>query len=111
MVKLRSWVDPYEYRSRYTMPKLLLLGTNDRYWTVDSLRNYWNELPEPKLIYQTPNAGHDLNGGKEAIQTLAAFYEMIADGKERPKMEWKTGNGAKGEPTVQASVHKKAKDI
>ena len=111
MVKLRSWVDPYEYRSRYTMPKLLLLGTNDRYWTVDSLRNYWNDLPEPKLIYQTPNAGHDLNGGKEAIQTLAAFYEMIADGKELPKMEWKIGDGANGEATVEVSVNQKVKAI
>src|SRR6266581_496962 len=87
MIKLRGWVDPYEYRLRYTMPKLLLLGTNDPYWTVDSLRNYWNDLPEPKLIYQTPNAGHDLAGGKEATQTLAAFFEMIADGKELPRME------------------------
>ena len=111
MVKLRSWVDPYEYRSRYTMPKLLLLGTNDRYWTVDSLRNYWNDLPAPKLIYQTPNAGHDLNGGKEAIQTLAAFYEMIADGKELPKMEWKIGDGANDEATVEVSVNEKAKAI
>ena len=108
MVKLRSVVDPYEYRSRYTMPKLLLLGTNDAYWTVDSLRNYWNDLPGPKLIYQTPNAGHDLGGGKEAIQTLAAFYEMIADGRELPKMEWKIGDGANGEATVEVSVNQKA---
>ena len=111
MVKLRSWVDPYEYRSRYTMPKLLLLGTNDRYWTVDSLRNYWSDLPEPKLIYQTPNAGHDLGGGEEAIQTLAAFYEMIADGKELPKMEWKMADGANGEATVEVSVNQKVKAI
>src|SRR4030095_7175011 len=26
--------------------------------------------------------------GKEATQTLAAFFEMIADDKELPKMEW-----------------------
>jgi len=38
MVKLRGWVDPYSYRQRYNMPKLLLLGTNDPYCTVDSLR-------------------------------------------------------------------------
>ena len=88
MVKLRQWVDPYSYRTRYTIPKLLLLGSNDRYWTVDSLRHYWNELPEPKLIFQTPNAGHDLGGGKEATQTLAAFVEMVADGLPLPKMEW-----------------------
>src|SRR5262249_36731397 len=29
MVELRYWTDPYSYRSRYTMAKLLLLGTND----------------------------------------------------------------------------------
>jgi PhoPQ-activated pathogenicity-related protein len=51
MVKLRGWVDPYSYRQRYNMPKLLLLGTNDPYWTVDSLRHYWSELPGPKLIF------------------------------------------------------------
>jgi PhoPQ-activated pathogenicity-related protein len=36
--QLWSWVDPYSYRARYTMPKLLLLRTNDPYWTVDALR-------------------------------------------------------------------------
>jgi PhoPQ-activated pathogenicity-related protein len=51
MKNLRGWVDPYSYRDRYTMPKLLLLGTNDPYWTVDSLRHYWDSLqtPNPNL--------------------------------------------------------------
>jgi len=94
MVTLRSWVDPYEYRSRYTLPKLLLLGTNDPYWTVDSLRHYWNDLPEPKLIFQTPNAGHDLAGGsKEAVETLAAFYEAIASGRAMPHLTWTRTEG------------------
>jgi PhoPQ-activated pathogenicity-related protein len=61
MVELRIWVDPYSYRARYKMPKLLL-GTNDPYWVVDSLRQSWDGLPEPKLVFQTPNAGHDLAG-------------------------------------------------
>jgi PhoPQ-activated pathogenicity-related protein len=88
MKRLREWIDPYSYRERYTMPKLLLLGTNDPYWVVDSLRHYWNELPEPKLVFQTPNAGHDLAGGQEATQTLAAFVQMIADRQELPKLTW-----------------------
>jgi PhoPQ-activated pathogenicity-related protein len=88
MQRLRSWIDPYAYRDRYRIPKLLLLGTNDPYWTVDSLHLYWPDLPEPKLVFQTPNAGHDLAGGKEAIQTAAAFFAMIADGKPLPKVNW-----------------------
>ena len=65
MVELRGRVDPYSYRARYAMPKLLLLGTNDPYWTVDSVHNYWDDLSEPKLVFQTPNAGHDLAGGRD----------------------------------------------
>lgn len=94
MQKLRSWIDPYAYIQRFSMPKLLLLGTNDPYWTVDSLRHYWHDLPEPKLIYQTPNAGHDLNGGVQAMQTLAAFFELIADQKPLPKIAWEFNNVA-----------------
>ena len=93
MVRLRDWVDPYAYRNKYKMPKLILIGTNDPYWTVDSLRHYYDDLPEPKLIYQTPNAGHDLGGGKEATQTLAAFFQMIADNQPLPKMDWDIKEG------------------
>jgi PhoPQ-activated pathogenicity-related protein len=109
MVKLRSFVDPYSYRARYNMPKLLLLGTNDPYWTVDSLRHYWNDLPEPKLVFQTPNAGHDLGGGLQAIDTLAAFFQMVADKEELPKMEWKLNDG--DVPHLHVKVNRSAKNI
>jgi PhoPQ-activated pathogenicity-related protein len=90
MQTLRAWIDPYSHRSRYTMPKLLLLGTNDPYWTVDSLHLYWGDLPGPKLVYQTPNAGHDLAGGKEAINTLSSWVKMIAEGQPLPMLDWNT---------------------
>lgn len=96
MVRLRGWVDPYSYRARYTLPKLILLGTNDPYWTVDALRHYWSELPEPKLVSQTPNAGHDLGDGQQAIAALAAFYQMIADGETPPSLHWELTNSASG---------------
>ena len=109
MARLRSWVDPFSYRNRYTMPKLILLGTNDPYWTVDSLRHYWSELPGPKLVFQTPNAGHDLAGGAEATQTLAAFFQMIADRQELPRMEWQFKDGKPVE--LSLSVNQPAKSI
>ncbi len=111
MATLRSWVDPYSYRARYTMPKLLLLGTNDPYWTVDSLRHYWNDLPGLKLIFQTPNAGHDLGGGREAMQTLAAWFQMLADGQPLPKMEWQFEARANGPARLSVKVNQTAKAI
>ncbi|GEM_PF-134179 len=96
MVELRSWVDPYSHRARYTMPKLILLGTNDPYWVVDSLRHYWAGLLEPKLIHQTPNAGHGLAGGDEAIPTLAMFFQRIADREALPSLTWNYKAGRDG---------------
>jgi PhoPQ-activated pathogenicity-related protein len=109
--KLRGWVDPYSYRERYTMPKLLLLGTNDPYWTVDALRHYWDDLPAPKLIFQTPNAGHDLAGGEEAVQSLAAFFQMIADGRELPSMHWQFKDTRNGKAELAVSVDQHVRSI
>jgi PhoPQ-activated pathogenicity-related protein len=108
MVELRSWVDPYSYRARYTMPKLLLLGTDDPYWVVDSLRHYWNDLPDPKLVFQTPNAGHDLAGGREAIPVLAAFFQMIADHETPPRMVWQYASSSPDSASVEVSLSKPA---
>jgi PhoPQ-activated pathogenicity-related protein len=108
MVELRQWVDPYSYRARYTLPKLLLLGTNDPYWVVDSLRHYWNELREPKLVFQTPNAGHDLGGGEQAKQTLAAFFQIVADRQQLPKMTWKFSQGSNHCAMVDVQLSQRA---
>lgn len=110
MIELRGFVDPYSYRARYrNIPKLLLLGTNDPYWTVDSLRHYWDELPGEKLVFQTPNAGHDLGGGLQAMDALAAFFQMVADKEELPKVEWKLSAGDK--PHLNMKVNRSAKAI
>jgi PhoPQ-activated pathogenicity-related protein len=106
MQKLRSWVDPYSYRTSYTIPKLLLLGTNDPYWTVDSLRHYWRDLPEPKLLFQTPNAGHSLD--TQATQTLIAFFQMLADKEELPNMEWQMTADGNGTLALEVNRHAKA---
>ena len=111
MQTLRAWVDPYSYRRSYTMPKLLLLGTNDPYWVVDSLRHYWSDLPEPKLVFQTPNAGHDLGGGHDAWQTLAAWFQMIADRQLLPKVEWQVRDGTDGAAGLTVRVDQPANKV
>ena len=111
MQTLRGWVDPYSYRRSYTMPKLLLLGTNDPYWVVDSLRHYWNDLPEPKLVFQTPNSGHDLGGGHDAWQTLAAWFQMIVDRRPLPKVDWQLRDGTYGAAGLMVRVNQPVSKI
>jgi PhoPQ-activated pathogenicity-related protein len=79
---------------------------------VDSLRHYWDELPEPKLIYQTPNAGHNLNGGWEALQTLAAFFELIADRKPLPEINWRFDRASsRNQVKAEVAANRKARAI
>ena len=87
---LWQWVDPWTYRRQLTLPKLIVNGTNDRYWTVDALNNYWDDLSGPKQIRYVPNAGHNLKGGREgALTTLAAFTRHVASDQLLPALEWK----------------------
>jgi PhoPQ-activated pathogenicity-related protein len=94
--QLRSIIDPYEYRNKFTMPKLILLGTNDPFWVVDSIKWYFDDLPGKKMIYYTPNAGHGLNGGDQAIRSLAAFLALTVTDKPYPELTWKTSMDGKG---------------
>jgi PhoPQ-activated pathogenicity-related protein len=95
----RLWrmVDPWVYRDRLTMPKLIINGTNDPYWTQDALNLYWDDLKGDKWIAYIPNAGHGL-AQKEADGTtnldrtgnvIAAFSRAYIFDKPFPKLTWK----------------------
>jgi len=87
---LWRWVDPWFYRANLTLPKLIINGTNDRYWTVDALNQYWDDLSGAKYIRYVPNAGHSLQGGREgALTTLAVFFQHVVQGKLCPAVDWK----------------------
>ena len=95
--------DPYSYRSRLSLPKLLILGTNDRYWSQDALNIYWNDLLGAKWVLYTPNSGHGLEDRTRVLNTLTAFARTVAGHTTWPKMNWSYSNTAAGiELTVTA---------
>jgi PhoPQ-activated pathogenicity-related protein len=59
--ELLAIIDPYQIRQRLTLPKLLILGTNDAYWPVDAATQYFNALHGPKYLLYMPNAGHEIS--------------------------------------------------
>jgi PhoPQ-activated pathogenicity-related protein len=95
--RLLSMVDPWAYRDKLTLPKLIINGSNDFYWVTDALNLYWNELPGDKWVVYVPNAGHDLKRQdrpyleqlSELINGLAAFYRHQISGASMPKLTWK----------------------
>lgn len=94
--KLWNMVDPWAYRDRLTMPKLMILGNNDPYWTVDALNLYWDDLKGDKYVMYVPNAGHDLRqmdkDGKpdfsRVVGGLSAWTYIQSNGKKMPKLDW-----------------------
>ena len=72
--ELTTMIDPYSYRASLTMPKMIFLGTNDPYWPVDAIKHYLNDIPGENYLHYVPNAGHDLNGGEQALLSLSAFF-------------------------------------
>ena len=96
--KLWQMVDPWMYRGKLTLPKLIVNGTNDPYWPQDALNSYWNDLAGDKHLLYVPNAGHDLrcigdDGKKEllpmkAVNTLAAFCRSQIFDKPMPQLTW-----------------------
>jgi PhoPQ-activated pathogenicity-related protein len=70
------------------MPKLIINGTNDEYWPVDAIKNYLDSIPGENYLLYVPNAGHDLDGGEEAIRSLSAFFGRTLAGLPYPVCRW-----------------------
>lgn len=86
--KVAKMVDPYSYRQFLTMPKMILMGTNDEYWPVDAIKNYIDSIPGNNHICYTPNAGHDLGDKKTALTTLSAFFGTTITNGVYPKCDY-----------------------
>lgn len=90
--RLLELEDPYSYRDRLTMPKLIILGTNDRYWSQDALNLYWDDLKGPKWVLYNSNAGHSLAGldtQYRVLNAVGAFARAVAGGTSLPNPTWK----------------------
>lgn len=96
-------VDPYQYRDRLTMPKLIVLGSNDRYWATDALNLYWDDLRGSKHVFYVPNAGHGLGDMERLGATLSGFARSVASGRPLPNLKWHTRVEA-GRPVLSVST-------
>jgi PhoPQ-activated pathogenicity-related protein len=104
--RLLQLEDPYSYRDRLTLPKLIILGTNDRYWAQDALNLYWNGLKGPKWVLYNPNVGHGLDSLEAQLRvltTIGAFAGSIAEKQSLPKLKWDYKSTADGVDLVVSS--------
>ncbi|MBT1708609.1 PhoPQ-activated pathogenicity-like protein PqaA type [Fulvivirgaceae bacterium PWU5] len=93
---ITAMVDPYAYRKKLTMPKMIFMGTNDEYWTVDAVKHYIDSIPGRNFIHYVPNVGHDLGDKNQAFQALSAFLGITLAHQPYTACQWNVTPGKKG---------------
>ncbi|MEW6130676.1 MAG: PhoPQ-activated pathogenicity-related family protein [Acidobacteriota bacterium] len=80
--------DPYSYRERLTMPKLIMNSTGDQFFLPDSWQFYFDDLRGEKNLRYIPNTRHDLRNS-DARDSLHAFFESVVKNQPRPRFSWR----------------------
>ena len=86
--QLLNIVDPYRYRARIIQPKLVIDGTNDPYWPVDSVNVFWPGLRSPKYLLYLPNNRHSPTDFRRLFGDLAALARDMQSGTALPDLRW-----------------------
>lgn len=98
--KLMKIEEPFSYRARFTMPKLIVNATGDQFFLPDSSQFYFDQLPGEKYLRYVPNADHSLKGS-DAYETLAAYCHCSSTDHDRPKFSWKSDKEGELRATVE----------
>ncbi len=85
--------DPYYYRDRLTLPKLMINAAGDQFFLPDSSRFYFADLPGPKFLRYIPNTDHGLRQ-TDAYQTLTAWHHALLHGTALPEFTWQHDGAA-----------------
>jgi hypothetical protein len=105
MVHLQENVDPFWYKDRLTMPKLIVNAGMDEFQQPDDTHYWWNDMPEPKHFMMIPNAEHSLiTGILEAVPGIGAFLSALLEKETVPKFDWVIEDGT-GDITVTVAEH------
>ena len=86
--RMMDFIEPYQFKELFTMPKLIVNGTIDEFFVTDSWKYYWADLPGKKYLHYIPNGNHSL-AGRYSTQNIFSFYDALIHQKQLPEMEWR----------------------
>jgi len=93
MLTLQQNVDPYFYKERLTMPKMIVNAGMDEFQHPDDTHYWWNDMPEPKHFLILPNAEHSLATGiLDAVPAISAFIQNVVLQETVPAFTWTISN-------------------
>lgn len=82
-------VDPFEYRTRLTMPKYIINASGDEFFTPTSSQLYIGDLAGANSLRYVPNASHSLEGAEtETLGNALAWAQAVIKGSPIPQYQW-----------------------
>jgi PhoPQ-activated pathogenicity-related protein len=79
--------EPYEYRDRLKIPKLLVNASGDQFFLPDSSQFYFDQLRGESHLRYVPNTNHGLEKS-DALESVEAFYASVVKSTPRPEFSW-----------------------
>ncbi len=87
--ELLEIVDPYQYRYRLDIPKLIINASGDNFFVSDSVRFYLDNLIGETYLRHVPNADHYLTDVfNDVLYSAAPWYDSILNQRTRPEFTW-----------------------
>jgi PhoPQ-activated pathogenicity-related protein len=106
--ELWTMVDPFTFLPNLkNKPVLQINGTNDPYWTLDSMNLFWDDIPGPKYVLYEPNCGHGLDkdqGYTMTTQAIGAFFRHAISGRPLPRVSWRHSDTPDGKLKLEVAT-------
>jgi PhoPQ-activated pathogenicity-related protein len=86
--RLLEHVEPYQFKERFELPKLIINGTVDEFFVTDSWKFYYHDLPGYKQLQYVPNGNHGLAGSYNTSNVFS-FFDALVHNQPLPQWQWK----------------------
>lgn len=100
MFNLMNIEDPYNYRSRLSLPKYMIYSTGDQFFLPDNAQFYFPELKGRKYLRYVPNTDHSMQS-TDAVTGLLAWAQAVTSDWPMPRFFW-SEDGNSGTLVVRA---------
>lgn len=103
--ELLAVIDPYHYRERLTLPKLLINSAGDEFFLSDSSQHYFHALPGRKnRLRYTVNSDHRQQGIDRLDLLLQArnWVDDVLAGRRTPTLDWE--RDAQGQLVIRSNL-------
>lgn len=101
--RLLEVIDPIAHSARLTMPKLLVMGSNDRYWPLDALNLYWSKLQGPKHVYYAAGETHDFKDQDRVDDNMVVLALAVSGREVLPKFDFRLHQGPRWQISSKAA--------